>query len=79
MDNIEEQLSRMMDDDLPPAEKDALVEHLLQDAEAQDIWERYHLIRNALNNTMNPGDSILKGVRAVVDKEDLYNKAKVAK
>ena len=71
---IEEQLSRLMDGDLTEAEKETLIEQMIADPEKQALWERYQLIRNAMTNKLNPGDEIVKNVRAVIDKENLYAK-----
>lgn len=75
MEPIEQQLSRLMDDDVSEQEKTALIEQLLKDPEKRAIWQRYQLVRNVMTNKLEPGDQIVKNVREAIDKENLYGKA----
>lgn len=77
MPSVEQKLSQLLDDDLSPQEKEQVIETLLQDHSAQEVWGRYQLIRNALRNNMSPGENLVDRVRAVIDKEDIYAPSKI--
>lgn len=77
MSTLHEQLSRLMDDDLSAQEKEKLIERMIDDPQAQAIWERYQLMRNALNNKLNPGEDLASRVRDAIAKEPTYNQAEI--
>jgi sigma-E factor negative regulatory protein RseA len=47
-DKVNEQLSSMVDDELPGSEQEFLLRRLQQDDELQGTWSRYHLIGEAM-------------------------------
>jgi sigma-E factor negative regulatory protein RseA len=47
-DKVNEQLSAMVDDELPGSEQEFLLRRLQQDDELQQTWSRYHLIGEAM-------------------------------
>lgn len=51
-EEIKEQLSALVDDELSGYEHDFLLRRMQSDAELRHQWERYHLIRDALHNEL---------------------------
>ena len=45
-----EQISALMDEQLEGKEQDVTLDRLLDDADAQRVWQEYHLIRDCLQN-----------------------------
>lgn len=50
--NIEEQVSALIDGELPHEELEGLLGRLKQDMAVQDCWSHYHLISDALKNNL---------------------------
>lgn len=53
-ENLHEQLSALVDDELPPAEQALLLKQLGADAELRDRLARYQLISDSLGNHLPP-------------------------
>jgi anti-sigma factor RsiW len=60
------QLSRLVDGDLPEAERDALIDALLADGELAERWKRYHAIGDLMRDG-GIGADISARVRAALD------------
>jgi len=70
-EKLDEQLSALMDDELPESERELLLRRLAVDSGLRDRWERYHLARDVLHNelpeTLDLGLS--ERVRAALEQE----------
>jgi sigma-E factor negative regulatory protein RseA len=70
-DKLDEQLSALMDDELPESERELLLRRLAVDNGLRDRWERYHLARDLLHNELP--DTVDLGlserVRAALEQE----------
>ncbi|MEJ2435175.1 MAG: RseA family anti-sigma factor, partial [Pseudolabrys sp.] len=70
-EKLDEQLSALMDDELPESERELLLRRLAVDSGLRDRWERYHLARDVLHNelpeTVDLGLS--ERVRAALERE----------
>lgn len=51
-EKVNEQLSALIDDELPENEQEFLMRRIEQDAELRSTWSRYHLIGDVLRNKM---------------------------
>jgi sigma-E factor negative regulatory protein RseA len=51
-DMINEQISALVDGELPDAERELLQRRLAADGELKSTWQRYHLIRDALREDL---------------------------
>jgi sigma-E factor negative regulatory protein RseA len=51
-DTIKEQLSALVDGELPDEERELLQKRLAADSELQATWQRYHLIRDAMRENL---------------------------
>ncbi len=72
MDNIKEEMSSLMDGENTRYNKDDLIEQMLRDPDASKTWQHFQLIRNALQNKLSPGQTMVERVRSVIDQENLY-------
>lgn len=68
-DNPKARLSALMDGELPPAMAKRAIDRLLGERELRDQWERYHLIRDAMQSNLQARVSTTLGprVRAAID------------
>jgi sigma-E factor negative regulatory protein RseA len=73
--NIQEQLSALVDDELPAAEHALLLERLARDASLRECLGRYQLVRDVLNNrvAMPVDDRFVHRVMAAIDTEPAYH------
>ena len=66
-DTIKEQLSALVDGELPEEERELLQRRLTSDGELRATWQRYHLIRDAMRENLpelvskEPGSLDLEG------------------
>ena len=51
-DKIREQISALMDDELSTAEQGLALQRLCKDQDLCGVWERYHLVRDALQSEL---------------------------
>ena len=51
-DTIKEQVSALVDGELPEAERELLQRRMASDGELQATWQRYHLIRDAMREDL---------------------------
>ena len=74
-DNLEEQLSALVDGEMPREEIDGLVDGLKHDESSQMCWRHYHLISDALKNNLPdelPEDFVSR-VSLALDSEPLLS------
>lgn len=67
--NEHEQISALMDDELPVAERDALLARLSQAPELADTWRRYQLVRAGLQHEAPYATDLSARVMAALDDE----------
>jgi sigma-E factor negative regulatory protein RseA len=70
-DKIEEQISALVDGELPAVEQELVFKRLCNDIELRRRWERYHLIRDALHHELPSaaGSGLADRVMAAIDNE----------
>lgn len=71
---LQEQLSALVDDELPAAEHALLLERLTRDAELRECLGRYQLLRDVLNNrvAMPVDDRFVDRVMGAIESEPTY-------
>lgn len=67
--NEREQISALVDDELSPAERDALVARMESDTVAADTWRRYHVVRAAVQREAFSGVDLSSRIMAALDDE----------
>ncbi len=80
-DSIREQISALVDEELPVDERALLLKRLEGDADLRGVWGRYHLIRDALHHELpsRVDGGLADRVMAALDDEPPLNQAPVAK
>ncbi|MGA7801178.1 MAG: sigma-E factor negative regulatory protein [Gammaproteobacteria bacterium] len=70
-DRLKEQISAMVDDELPAAEQELLIARMARDPELRDCWGRYSLISDALRQHLpdRPSPNLSDRVMAAVANE----------
>lgn len=70
-EKVYEQLSAMVDDELPEGERALLIERMARDAALRERWERYHLIGDVLHDRLvvPPDARLAERVMAAVAQE----------
>ena len=69
-DTIREQLSALVDGELPQAERELLQRRLESDAELRTAWQRYHLIRDAMRENLPELVSKTSGTVSITSGQD---------
>ncbi len=74
-DDLKQQISALVDDELSVQEQPLLLKRLGQDRELARCWQRYHLISDALRQHLpeHPSEELADRVMAALDNEPAYH------